>query len=534
MLIRLNRLSLRAASLCLIAGISLAAFAPGQSVCSGCKSNTGTHVNGGANHLNKLVISDPKVKALVNDTDIVLPEFKADILLSLVESGKVTDVGLQKALINRAFTTADAVEPGYAEAPYGSVGTTPQGRKAIALSMTQLDRMSLQSRAVHDMQAVNSARARAMFGSMQFPVLDPLGCNENRIYAPGPFYSALTEVAEKDFSPEEVAKGKRLMFLTPYVSHLESHAQIIPIARFLKSAELAPEELRQLSSAFADALPAISRDEHTFSVIADDQGEYVTQVYGASLSDAVSDLVVTMQKAGVSPVSLLHSLRAYLIENFNGPRCNTQQKQSSAKKAVLPYAVTNFNYRFDSLLKQSGVTPIGADELTKAAVLPTRLWDQPADNSHDADRLTAALQKLERSLDQSTKQGQVADSWWRDLDDFLSSFYSWQQGDETEADYVRERADLYNALVDMIPKSPQRQKVFENYLNFLEQHSYQNLGGAEWFIYVKLYFMGMYGKDSHQEILNSFLNSRDPVLNLYARLEELNGKPIGAHWPAGR
>ncbi len=480
------------------------------------------------------MILDPKLKALVNDTDTVLPEFKADILLSLVESGKVTDVGLQKSLINRAFAAADAVQPPYAEAPYGSVGTTPQGRKAIALSMTQLDKMSLQSRAVHDMQAVNPARARAMFVAMQFPVLEPLGCNENWIYSPGPFYSALSEAAEKDFSSDEVAKGKRLTFLTPYVSHMESHAQVIPVARFLKSAKLTPEELRQLSSAFADALPAIPRDEHTFSIVADDQGQYVTQVYGASLSDAMSDLVTTMQKSGVSPLTLLHSLRAYLVENFNGPRCNIEQKQSAAKKAALPYAVASFNSRFDSLLKQSGVTPVTADELPKAAVLPTRLWDQPTDNSHEAERLIAAIQKLERSLDQSTKQGKVADEWWRDLDDFLSSFYSWQQGDETEADYVRERADLYNALVDMIPKSPQRQKVFENYLSFLEQHSYQNLGGAQWFIYVKLYFMGMYGKDSHQEILNSFLNSRDPVLNLYARLEEVNGKPIGAHWPAGQ
>ncbi len=519
----------------LLAGACLIASAQSQSVCAGCKSGADARLNiGKSPHPTKAVIADPKVKALVNDTDTVLPEFKADILLSLIESGKITDIAVQKSLVNRAFRTADAVQPPYAEAPYGSIGTTPQGRKAIALSMTQLDRMSLQSRAVHNMQSISRARARAMFEAMQFPALEPLGCNENWIYAPGPFYSALTEVADDDFTPAEIAKGKRLTFLMPYVSHVASHAQVIPVARFLRTAKLEPEELRQLSSAYAGALPAISHDEHTFSVIAEDSGQYVAQVYGSGLSDAMSDLMATMRKSGISPISLLQPLRAYLVQNFNAPRCNTDQKGSTAKKGVLPGAVSSFNTRFDSLLKQNGISPIDSDELPKAAVLPTRLWDQPADNSRNAEQLTRDIQRLERSLDQSKKNGNVADSWWRELDDFLSEFYGWQQGDEAEADYVRERADLYNALVDLIPKSPQREKVFENFLSFLEQHSCQNLGGAEWFIYVKLYFMGMYGKDSHQEILNSFLNSRDPVLNLYARLEELNGKPIGPHWPAGR
>ena len=531
-----GKVTLRNMRFLLLVAAAFLAAARGQDRCAGC-DGAGSSQAGAKPHSRAaatLTQRDPLLKALINDTDALLPEFRADILLSIAESGRVADPGLKIKLLDRAYSAAETVQPPYTEAPYGAVGSTPQGRKAIALSVTQLDRMSLQSRAVHDMQALSGSRARAMFEQIEFPVLGPLACDDNWIYAPMPFYSALAETVGNDFRPSEIASGKRLTFLQPYVSRLNSHAQVIPVAHLLATAKLTPDELRQLSPVYAAALLGVPQDGHTFGVIGEDDGDNIRGVYGGSLSGSMSALVSVMERSGAPTASLLHSLRAYLVQNFNGPRCDIAHRgQEGKKRSPLPRAVESFNQAFDGLLKANGLAPISSSELTKAAVLPTHLWEDPGD-SDNAKRLSSSLRALHAALDRSTKDDQVPDSWWRDLDDFLTSFYSWQEGSEPEEDYVREKTEFYEALVEIIPKSPTRHKVLENFVSFMEQYSYQSIGGAEWFLHARMFLMGLWAKDSHEEILNAFLNSRDPVLSVYARLEVWNGKMIGPHWPAGQ
>jgi len=517
-----------------VAAAFLAATAPGQDECADCKPTSGVQPAQSAARRtlsSKTAAVDPQLKAMISDADGVMPEFRADILLGLVESGKIADARLKKTLVNRAYSAAEAAQAQYGEAPYGRVGRTRQGRKAISVSITQLDRISLQSRAVHDMQSLSASRARAMFETMPFPALAPLSCDDNWIYDPGPFYHALTEVVESDFHPHEIASGNRLSFLLPYVSHLDSHAQVIPVAHLLATAKLTPEELRQLSSAYVEALSSVPPDGLTFAVVAEDGGDYVRNVYGNSLSDAMLGLWSAMKKADLSTGLLLRPLRGYLLQNFNGPRCNIKEAEESAKKKnSLPGAVEGFNRTFDASLKQNGLAPISLDELPKAATLPTTVFDPP--DSYEDKQLTLAIQKLQDSLDRSTQNGQIASSWWRQLDDFLLRFYAWEEGQAKEDDYVNEKAEFYQVLVDFVPKSPERQKVLESFVSLLEQHTYQSLGAAEWFLYSRVFLIGMFAKESHDEIVHALLNSRDPVLNLYARLELWQGKASGPHWPA--
>jgi hypothetical protein len=507
-----------------------------QSLCAGCApaasaaqpSAAGRHNPGAAT-----AVRDPALKELISDSDAVPPEFRADILLSLVESGKVVDAPLRKRLVNDAFAAAEAVQPTYGEGPFGRVGATREGRKAIALRMTKLDGMSLQSRAVRDMQGLSTARARAMFESISLPTLAPLTCKDDWVYDPGRLYSTLGDVVENDFRPSEITAGKRLAFLMPYVSNLESHAQIIPVAHLLSATKLTADELRQLAPAYEQAMLAVPQDELTFALISEDGGDYVRSVYGeSSLFDAMSGLVAAMNRSAVPPGPLIRSFRAYLLQNFNGPRCDTTNDAGGKARAKdrLPGAVLSFNQAFGPLLAENGLTPIRAEELAKATVLPSAAFNPPPLSS-ESKLLTDAIQKLHTSLDESTKDGKVDSSWWGQLDDFLLRFYDWEQGDEAEVDYLHEKAQFYTALLGLIPKSPERFKVLESFIGFLDQHSYQNLGGAEWFLYPKVLLGGMYAADSHDEVLKAFLGSRDPVLSLYARLEVWREKPSNSGPP---
>jgi len=515
---------------CAVASCLFAAILRAQSACAGCPDGAvaRSHAVAGRTSTNGAAATDPEIKSLINDADGVPPEFKADILLGLAESGKISDQRLRKTLVNKAFTAAASVEPEYGEGVFGVVGETRTGRKAIALQATQLDRMSLQSRAVRDMQMLDPARARALFEQLRFPVLEPLGCDNDWLYDPSNFYNALAEVLNNDFRSDEVATGKRLAFLMPFVSHLESQSQVIPVAHLLAASKLTTDELRQLLPAYEEALATVPQDQLTFAEIADDGGEYVRSVYGeSSLSDTMLALEAVLKKSGAPVGPLLRSLRGYLVQNFNGPRCDTTKDGQGTKQGALPAAVASFNQEFGPQLLQNGLTPIHADELSKSAVVKSAAFDPPP-LSYDSHQLTIAIQQLHTSRDQLTRGGKVDPSWWAELDSFLSRFYSWQQGDEAEVDYLHEKAQFYTALLRLIPESPQWNNVLENFVRFMEQHSYQNVGGAEWFVYAKVLLGSMHAADSHDEVLNAFLGSRDPVLSLYARMEVWRAKPPAA------
>lgn len=512
--------------------VYLASPLQAQDVCNGCAPVAQARQEPTAARRPSNVPSarrDLELKGLIGDSDGVPPEFKADVLLSIVESGKVVDVALRKKLVNDAFAAAESVQPPYGEGPFGQIGATRQGRRAIALRMTGLDRMSLQSRAIHAMEGMSGPRARAMLATIHVPSLEPHTCNDDWVYDLGALYSVLGEVAGKDYGPAEITGGKRVAFLMPYVSHLESQTQVMPVAHLLSATKLTPEELRQLAPAYEQALAATPRDELTFALIAEGGGEYVRSVYNEDdLFAAMSGLVSVLTRSGVPAGPLVRSLRAYLVDNFNAPRCETKNYKKDKPKAPhsLPALVASFNQTFGALLLENGLAPIRAEELGKSTVLPSAAFSPPP-LSNESKQLTAAIQQLHTSLDESTKEGKVDASWWRELDDFLSRFYAWEEGDEAEVDYLHEKAQFYTALLGMIPKSPERYKVLENFIGFLDQHSYQNLGGAEWFVYAKVLLAGMYAADSQAEVVNAFLKSRDPVLSLYARLETWRVKPPG-------
>src|SRR6266849_2164709 len=94
---------------------------------------------------------------------------------------------------------------------------------------------------------------------------------------------------------------------------------------------------------YGEALLAVPQDRLTFAVIAEGGGSYVGNVYGGkSLTEAMSELVFTVKKSDLPSGPLLRSLRAYVVQNFNGPRCNTSKTQKDTKnQGSLPSALAS-------------------------------------------------------------------------------------------------------------------------------------------------------------------------------------------------
>src|SRR5579864_8410868 len=99
-------------------------------------------------------------RSLVELAQAAPPEFAADAMLRVAESGKIKDRDAVGDLIERAFRTAAAAT--FRVRMRGVPGTTTDTRSGV-LSQAhdlKLDALSLQSRAVRDMLAIDKAKAR--------------------------------------------------------------------------------------------------------------------------------------------------------------------------------------------------------------------------------------------------------------------------------------------------------------------------------------------------------------------------------------
>src|SRR3984885_668982 len=164
------------------------------------------------------------------------PEFTADALLRMVESGKLAEKNARRDLVEQAFQLASSTK--FAVRMEGVPGTTTDtasGSLSQAYAL-KLDVLSLQSRAVEDMLPLDPSKARDLFGQMVKPALAPLSCDDALVYEPSEFYRALSAVVNSTaFTPKEKAKEEHINLLLESLAQTTSPSQLAPLAHAIEN-----------------------------------------------------------------------------------------------------------------------------------------------------------------------------------------------------------------------------------------------------------------------------------------------------------
>src|SRR6202453_2775281 len=158
------------------------------------------------------------------------PEFTADALLRIVESGQLADRNARHELIEHAFQLAAS-----AKFPVRMVGVTGTTTDTASGSLNQayglkLDVLSLQSRAVRDMLPLDPSKARELFGQITKPTMARLSCDDALVLEPSEYYQALSAVVNGGFTPNEKAKEEHVNLLLEALGQVTSPSQLAPLA----------------------------------------------------------------------------------------------------------------------------------------------------------------------------------------------------------------------------------------------------------------------------------------------------------------
>ena len=396
-------------------------------------------------------------------------EFAADALLRIAEAPTTADVAWKRQVLEDAFHLAAGAQQPFARRNWtGKPGSLFD--KAYAQG---LDVCTLQCKSVHAMLAIDYKKARELFGEIAPPQIPRVSCEDTLVYDVSIFYATVGEVAARAFSAKEVAQDEPFHLLQRYAADVTSPVQVAPVARMLAGASLKPAQLEALLASFAGALGQLSGDDRSFSA-----------TISGDADAALAGLPAACARHGVNVEPLLGAWQAYQARQLGGTRC-----ADSAALAPLPIG------QCDSPQCQQL-----AAQFTKLVIAP---------NGYGL-----------------TPEQKATSEWGGKLLQYLAALADWTEDDDPD-EYFDFKSRFYTELFHQTPSGPQRDLLLSTLLGWLQQSGYQHNHRAEWFYPVNALIIRTFADPAGmQATMRDLRRSSDPVIALYAQLEQLLPRPI--------
>ena len=454
-----------------------------------------------------------ELESFISNAQAAPPEFSADLLLQVVESGELKDAKRRQDLINDAFYVAAKAKERVKLMPLSGMAVDSRAGYRATASTLGLDTLSLQSRAIKAMLPLEKQRARQLFSDVKLN-LEPLTCENTLGYDVDSFYTTIQSIAQTGFDSEEISRGEPVFFVETYVGKITSPNQISPAIKALLSLQTTDLQLTTLARAVSGALQKIPADDRSFSAPSN------------STMGSIDQLVDRLRQRELSSDEVIEAYRAYLIKQLGGSRCaDTATKDQTALE-------NQFVIHFNSKLVASAykkIAPISDDEIKPARREGVAI-NEPYWKSAKARSLLSQVKKLRfgSQTKELTDQQKQAAEWQSQLSELLKELGEWTAEDEkSEEDYFHQKCVVYYALLRTIPAGEQYEGVVDealrDFASLLSTSPLQKEKPAEWFLHAKVLLdRANKAQPREREKLTNLINSlRSTVLHLYLQKPQL-------------
>jgi hypothetical protein len=429
------------------------------------------------------------------------PEFAVDGLLKVAVLASSQNPKWRARVIEESFVLAGRATVAYATSPFPAGFTDTVPAMTALSSRLQIDRLSLQLRAVRAMLALDPDRARELFDAIPLPVLEPLTCNEFAIPDVRTYYEVLRSVAERGFKPLEIEKGDQEQFIARRILAATSPSQVLPIAALLSDLKIAKPSRQRLFGVFATRLTSIHGDDRSFTFFL--LGE-----------DAVKQLQVLVREcraADASPAVIVDAFRRFYAQHVEARRCS-DGVSSQSLRARQEKALENFNKTAREYFPNEPVLKLheSGASFDKVAA-PADLWHKSPDYGNFVRRIAEFDPQPDGSRERAS-----------DFDQIVKAIDSWGKPEGLEPqEYFIVKSQLLRRLLRVAKDEASYRQVAESYVRFLEStHYVRDTAPALWLSCVIDAVHSREGEGpSRLGVLESALEaSNDRVLNLYAAL----------------
>jgi len=415
------------------------------------------------------------IRETIDTTDALPSPLAADAMIRIALKVSSRCPILTKDLLHHAFEQTESVKPETAYTLASGTGLTDSRIRYSALGYSlEMDRLSLQSRAVLAMAPLDAKMAIQLFQRILPPRPPAVGCSSAFVPDVSIYYKALETILEVSpkMQPRSIARVQAsVMLVEEAAGATTSPVQLFPLAVVVEKARFTNEELSSLMSALAASVENFPADDRSLSAY-----RWWHRVAG-SPSEAIAKLVALSRHHQVPYYSLLHAYRDYLDRSMKGPHCGDNFDKDVKTLGALSESTNEWLSRFQPVMEPISIPepapPIepGPDEgvywrspKTGELVLDGKhlYFDDNWRIYTDADRKTAA---------------------WRDrVQHMLDDMDDWKVTDEQEsADYYHQRCMLLYHTLETVPPGPLYDRILLVWIATFEDSPLQWDRPAEWY-----------------------------------------------------
>lgn len=408
----------------------------------------------------------PEALVKLVDGAAALPaELASDALLSVIESGRITDREWQAQILQDAFRYAGLARyPAPAAAAVGAALNTDTDAGMLSAALRDgLDRLSLRCRTIDHLIGVDRKQAMDMFLSMGPSDPNLAACTDALYARPDPYFSTARNLMAACFTAKERQQGRDLRFAEGILRGVSTPAGIVAAVDLIQGTR-SRAELVSLTAALLSALSQMRPDDRSLEGLAGSLSDHTFQLANLYLQDVAS----------AEPV--VRAWRAYLVRVLSATRCaeNVLDQDGSPSNRL----VRSFNTRLVPMAP--AVAPISEDE-TKATKTGDRanvvaFWSSPADL-----RLEQEFKALRfgPSSGGSAPPAKAVPS----LGDFLAEFENWRSQQGPDAVPFHEASILYRGLITDVEDDATWRGILRSFIEFLKQSPLERDDPPQWYLH---------------------------------------------------
>jgi hypothetical protein len=240
---------------------------------------------------------------LVTSADSLPVEFRADIELTAIESGKLPE-SKSAQMLERLLTAADQATYQYPLKPIRMDIRTLESELPLALMMNSVDGLAIRTRVIRATLSRNHAKALREIRELQLHI-PPSSCLAGSVPDLTNSYRDLAVLANKAFSLSERNEAAYFSWLEDQIRLMNSVVQGGPLADLVSRVQVPKDERQRLFSLYASSLERLRATDRELAAIEND----------GTFSVAVRQLAEQMKSGGLSTDPLLDSYQRLLARS---------------------------------------------------------------------------------------------------------------------------------------------------------------------------------------------------------------------------
>lgn len=253
--------------------------------------------------------------------------------------------------------------------------------------------------------------------------------------------------------------------------------------------------------------------------------QYVSQMHNPAQIAPLAEVVKSVGLPAKQYEAVIAQFNG-VLESISGDNRSFTTYSDAASAAMAPEMMSAFH--------KFAEKNTAADQCKEDSAKTESYWQTP-----DAQRLLADAKQLRfgaGNLKMLTDNDRTKPEWQQRLTDYEKEVADWDvSAEKSEADYYHQKCIVYEALVELIPPGPDRDKALGEFIAFISNSNLQGQNPVSWFMpaHAMLERVRNTNNGEPAKVLAAFESSGNPVLALYAALERTFARPVPSYAATG-